>query len=67
MVAKVEVLQLPFLSLPEFMNSPEDQEGQRESRAHARLEVTIYCMIYLKFETVHVDSNSLKETSLTLE
>lgn len=48
------------------MNSFEDQEGQKESCAGARLE---YCMIYLKFETIHVqfDSNSLKETSLTLE
>lgn len=47
------------------MNSFEDQEA-KESCAGARLE---YCMIYLKFETIHVqlDSNSLKETSLTLE
>lgn len=48
------------------MNSFEDQEGQKESCDGARLE---YCMIYLKFETIHVqlDGNSLKETSLTLE
>jgi len=64
-VAMVEVLRLPFLFLLCLWIVSRIKK-QKESCAGARLE---YCMIYLKFETIHVelDSNSLKETSLTLE